>query len=71
MPLAVSRYYKAIVAVLGAGVTAALGIVPPDSSLWQTLTVVSALLTAAAVYAVPNAGETKTLVVRSEPTDLE
>lgn len=49
-----NTYAKALVAILGAAVTAALGIVPPDDTLWQVLTVVSAALTAAAVYAVPN-----------------
>jgi len=49
------RYRKAIVAALGAGVTAALGIWGPDTKVGQVLTVVSAALTALSVYAVPNA----------------
>lgn len=53
-PPGVLGYAKAITGVLGAGVTAALGLVPPDTGLWQGLTVASALLTAAAVYVVPN-----------------
>ena len=47
-------YAKAIVAVLGAAITAALGIIPANTALWQILTVLSAAVTAAAVYAVPN-----------------
>lgn len=47
-------YSKAIVAVLGAAITAALGIIPPNSTLWQILTVLAAAVTAASVYAVPN-----------------
>jgi hypothetical protein len=46
---------KALVAVLGAAVTAALGIFPANTGTWQALTIVSAALTAAAVYLVPNA----------------
>jgi hypothetical protein len=48
------RYAKAVVGVIGAGVTAALGLVPPSTSLWQVLTVLSAVVTAAGVYLVPN-----------------
>lgn len=57
-------YAKAIVAILGAAVTAALGIVPDQSVLFAVLTVVSAALTAAGVYAVPNRspGDTPTVV---------
>ena len=47
-------YAKAIVAVLGAAITAALGIVPEGSTLWGVLTVVAAAVTAIGVYAVPN-----------------
>ena len=47
------KYMKAIVAVLGAGVTAALGL--GLSGTWQqVLTIAFALLTAAGVYAAPN-----------------
>lgn len=46
---------KAVVAVIGAAVTAALGLVPAQSTVWVVLTVVSATLTAAGVYLVPNA----------------
>ncbi len=49
---------KAIVAVIGAAVTAALGIVPPSTTVWQVLTVISAALTAVGVYLVPNAAST-------------
>lgn len=45
---------KAIIAIIGAAITAALGLIPPDETLWIILTVVSAALTAAAVYTVPN-----------------
>ncbi len=47
-------YQKAIVAIVGAAVTAALGIVPPNSTVWQVLTVVAAAVTAAGVYLTPN-----------------
>lgn len=50
-------YAKAIAAILGAGVTAALGIFPPDTDAWTVLTIASALLTAVAVYLVPNQPE--------------
>jgi NAD-dependent SIR2 family protein deacetylase len=50
------RYAKAIVAVIGAGITAALGIVAPDTDLYNILTVAAAMLTAASVYLVPNTG---------------
>lgn len=49
-----TKYAKAVVAIVGAAVTAALGIVPPNSATWQVLTVVAAALTAVAVYTVPN-----------------
>ena len=47
-------YAKAIVAIGGAAVTAALGIVPPSSATWNALTIVAAALTAAGVYLVRN-----------------
>lgn len=50
----IQAYAKAIVAVLGAGTTAALGVVGPDTDLFKVLTVLAALLTAASVYAVRN-----------------
>jgi hypothetical protein len=49
------KYAKAFVAVAGAAVTAALGIVPPASPTWNILTAAAALLTAFGVYQVPNA----------------
>jgi len=52
--MVLSAYAKALVAVVGAAVTAALGLVPPDTTLWQVLTVAAAVLTALGVYAVPN-----------------
>lgn len=48
------RYAKAVVAIVGAGVTAALGIIPANTTTWTVLTVISASLTAAGVYLVPN-----------------
>lgn len=45
---------KAIVAVAGAAVTAALGIFPANTTTWQLLTILAAALTAAGVYLVPN-----------------
>ena len=50
------KYSKAFVAIAGATVTAALGLVPPNTTLWQLLTVAAAALTAASVYIVPNKG---------------
>jgi len=49
-----SAYAKALVAIAGGAVTAALAIFPKDSTTWQILTVVSATLTAAGVYLTPN-----------------
>lgn len=49
-----SKYAKAIVAVLGGVVTAALTIWGPDTQVGQILVVVSAGLTALGVYAYPN-----------------
>jgi len=47
-------YAKFIVAVLGVGVTTALGLIPPNTPLFIVLTVLAAMLTAAAVYFTPN-----------------
>lgn len=47
-------YLKFVVAIVGAGVTSALTLVAPDTDLFKVLTVVSAVLTAVAVYVVPN-----------------
>lgn len=46
---------KALVAIAGSTVTAALGLIPPHSTVWTILTILSAALTAAGVYLVPNA----------------
>lgn len=46
---------KAVVAIIGSGITAALGIFPADTIVWRVLTIASAVCTAAAVYLVPNA----------------
>lgn len=48
------KYAKGIVAVVGATITAALGIVPPSSTVWSVLTIISAAVTAVGVYLVPN-----------------
>lgn len=48
------KYRKAIVAVLGAAVTTALTIPDLPPQWQQTLMVVSAMLSALAVYVVPN-----------------
>ncbi len=47
-------YAKAIVASLGAAVTAMLGLIQESTQLWTVLTILAAALTAAAVYMVPN-----------------
>lgn len=47
-------YAKFIVAVLGAGVTSALSLADPGTDVFKYLTIASAVLTAVAVYAVPN-----------------
>jgi hypothetical protein len=60
---------KAIIAIVGAGITAALGIVAPGTELFQVLTVVAALVTAAGVYLVPNAPTVAT-PAKSEDTTL-
>lgn len=48
------HYAKAIIAILGAGITAALGIIAPDTDLFNVLTVAAAVVTAAGVYLIPN-----------------
>ena len=45
---------KALVAIIGAAVTAALGILPHGTTGWTILTIAAAALTAAGVYLVPN-----------------
>lgn len=47
-------YAKAIAAIIGAAVTAALGIFPANTAVWQVLTIVAAAVTAISVYLVPN-----------------
>lgn len=49
------KYAKALVAILGATLTAALGTVPPQSPVWVVLTILAAAVTAAGVYLTPNA----------------
>lgn len=53
------KYAKAIVAIAGAAVMAALQIFPANSPTWQALTILSAAITAAGVYLVPNAPAAK------------
>lgn len=48
------HYAKGIVAVIGAGVTAALGLIPEGSTAWVCLTIAAAMLTVLAVVIVPN-----------------
>lgn len=48
------KYAKAIVAIVGSTVTAALAIFPPGTSTYNALTILSAAATAAGVYLVPN-----------------
>jgi hypothetical protein len=50
----ITKYSKFIVAVLGAGVTTALDLITPDTDLWMVLKIVSSMLTAIAVFIVPN-----------------
>jgi len=50
-----SPYAKTVAAVVGAGLTAASGIVAPQSTWGHVLTVALVMVTAASVYAVPNA----------------
>jgi hypothetical protein len=51
----VAEYAKFIVAVIGAGLTAALQFAAPDTSEFKWLTIALAVVTAIAVYVVPNA----------------
>lgn len=46
---------KAYCALIGAIITAVLGTVPPSTTVWTVLTIVSAVLTAVVTYQVPNA----------------
>jgi hypothetical protein len=66
----VQKYAKAIVAVLGAAITAALGLAPQGTQVWTVLTIVAAALTAAGVYLVPNVDNTPSpaVVVPDAPT---
>lgn len=61
------QYAKAIIAIIGAGVTAALGLIPPNTNVWQILTVVSALVTAAGVYLIPNTPPTPPPATHRKP----
>lgn len=46
---------KFVVAAVGGAVTALIAIVPPGSTTWNVLTVVSVTVTAITTYLVPNA----------------
>ena len=48
------KYAKAIVAVVGAALTAAIAIFPQGSTGWNVVTILAAAATAAGVYLVPN-----------------
>lgn len=50
-----TKYTKAVVAIVGSAVTAALAIFPQGAPTWNALTILSAALTAAGVYLAPNA----------------
>jgi hypothetical protein len=65
------QYAKAIVGIIGAGITAALGLIPSEGNLFIILTVAAACVTAAGVYLVPNAqpGITPTDPGDGEPSD--
>jgi hypothetical protein len=49
------KYAKAVVGILGAAITAALGL-GLSGTIQQVLTVAAAVVTAAGVYLVPNSG---------------
>lgn len=51
-------YWKGIIATAGSTVTAALALIPAHTTVWIVLTIVSAALTAAGVYLVPNTPKT-------------
>lgn len=48
------EYAKFWAAVIGVAVTTALGVIPPNSTIWIILTILSAALTAIAVRQIPN-----------------
>lgn len=48
------KYAKAWISIFGATITSALAIVSPSSGVWTGLTILSAAVTAAGVYLVPN-----------------
>ena len=49
------QYAKAIMAAIGAAITAAAGLVAADSTVGKVLTVAAAAVTVLGVYLVPNA----------------
>lgn len=55
-------YAKAIVAALGAGLTAAAGIVTADSTAGKIITIALAMLTVVGTYLVPNAPAARSTV---------
>jgi hypothetical protein len=50
----IPEYAKFIVAVIGAGITSALTLTLPDDPAFKYLTIASAVVSAIAVYVVPN-----------------
>lgn len=63
----ITNYSKAIVAILGVGVMTALKVIAPNTDLFNVLTIVSAMLTAAGVYWVPN---TSAEAIAKAPADF-
>lgn len=54
----ISQYAKFVVAIVGAVATAGAGLIPEDWAQWVSFAL--AILTAVAVYQVPNAGTDET-----------
>ena len=64
----IAAYAKFIVAVVGAGVTSALGFVSQGTPAFMWLTIASSVLTAIGVYFVPNASLSDSTPGRHEAT---
>jgi hypothetical protein len=64
----IAAYAKFIVAVVGAGITAALTFAAPGTPVFEWLTIGSAVLTAIGVYFVPNAPLSDSTPGRHEAT---
>lgn len=50
----ITEYAKFVVAIVGAGLTSALQFAAPDTNEFKWLTIALAVITAVAVFAVPN-----------------